>query len=167
MAAHAETFTTMDRSLATRADFQRACASLLDPLIPHLSPQNAPVRLGAVGTRFDDVAAQLEGWARPLWGLAALLAGGGGGGFGDAWRWVDGLRHGTDPEHPEFWGYCRDVDQRMVEMCPIGFALAVAGDVFWAPLSERERGNVGAWLRAVNGREVCCIAVLGFVYGEG
>jgi len=33
----------------------------------------------------------------------------------------------------------------MVEMCPMGFTLAVA-PVFWESLSEKERINVERWL---------------------
>lgn len=50
-----------------------------------------------------------------------------------------------DPESDEFWGMPRDNDQRMVEMCPLGFTLAVAPQ-FWGSMSEKERGNLEAWL---------------------
>ncbi|KAL9093659.1 MAG: hypothetical protein Q9159_000188 [Coniocarpon cinnabarinum] len=147
-----ETFTTLKTPLTSRTDFQEACKSLLRPLVPFFSSLNTRVRIGATGTRFDESGAQLEGWARPVWGLAALLAGGAK--FDEASHWIEGLKHGTNPESPEFWGYCRDVDQRMVEMCPIGFALAVNGDVFWKKLSEKERENVGVWLRSINEKQM-------------
>ena len=38
--------------------------------------------------------------------------------------------------------------------CPLGFALAVAPHVFWEPLSQEEKENVGAWLRSINGLEM-------------
>ena len=152
MASATEYFTSLPTSLQTRTDFQRACISLLQPLTSSFSPLKTRIRLGATGTRFDESGAQLEGWARPLWGLAALLAGGGT--FQDTWRWIEGFKNGTNPESPEFWGYCRDVDQRMVEMCPIGFTLAVAGDTFWAQLTDKEQENMGTWLRVVNDRQV-------------
>ncbi|KAK7954487.1 hypothetical protein PG988_015181 [Apiospora saccharicola] len=79
----------------------------------------------------------------PLGPGLSLLAGGGEY-HGTEW-WVQGIKAGTDPESPEFWGYPRDNDQRMVEMCPFGYALAVA-PVFWQSLNEKERGNVEAWL---------------------
>ena len=43
-----------------------------------------------------------------------------------------------------------DLDQRMVESCPIGFTLAVAGKDFWDPLSDKEKGNVAAWIGSMN-----------------
>lgn len=147
-----ETFTTFRGELLTRNDFQRACTSLLLPLVPFFSPLSSCVKIGATGTRFDEIGAQLEGFARPLWGLAALLAGEGE--LDAATCWIEGLRQGTDPESPEYWGACRDTDQRMVEMCPIGFALAVAGDLFFAKCTDREKENVGNWLKAINMRQM-------------
>lgn len=143
-------FTT--NPLLTRADVAAACTSLLSPLAAGTSPGGALIRVGSTGTRFDETAAQSEGYARPLWGLAPLLAGGGE--YQGAERWVRGLVSGTDPEGPEFWGYMEDRDQRMVEACPIGFALAIAGDRFWAPLGERERRNVEAYLGSLNDKEM-------------
>ncbi|KAI9757732.1 MAG: hypothetical protein M4579_003357 [Chaenotheca gracillima] len=127
----------------TRKDLQDACASLLDPLIPNLTPGCTGVKVGSTGTRFDEQAAQLEGLARPMWGLSALLAGGAEYPYTD--KFVEGVRHGTDPTHPEYWGVIEDTDQRMVELCPLGFTLAVAPAMFWEPLTDQERANVAAW----------------------
>ena len=152
MSAQAATFTTIDNPVETRGDFQKVCISLLQPLVPLLSQQCARVQLGATGARFDKVSAELEGYARPLWGIAALLAGGGN--FAGSSQWVEGLKQGTNPESSEFWGWCRDTDQRMVEMCPIGFALAITGDYFWHRFSERERINISNWLGSINDKKV-------------
>ena len=152
MPGSVETFTSIESPVTSRADFQRVCASLLQPLVPCFSPQHSVINVGATGTRFDETAAGIEGFARPMWGLAPLLAGGGK--FDDAWRWTDGLKNGTDPDSSEFWGFMRNIDQRMVESNCIGFALAIAGDTFWKPLSDQEKHNVGAWLRSMNDREV-------------
>ncbi|OJD36877.1 uncharacterized conserved protein ucp [Diplodia corticola] len=138
--------------MRTREDVAAACASLLDPLEAGTSPGGALVRVGGTGTRFDETAAQSEGYARPLWGLAPLLAGGGE--YAGTERWVRGLVNGTDPEHAEFWGYMEDLDQRMVEACPIGFTLAIAGEHFWDPLTERQRKNVEAYLGSMNDKEM-------------
>lgn len=78
-----------------------------------------------------------------MWGLASLLAGGGTY-EGTEW-WIEGLKAGVDPESPEFWGWPQDNDQRMVEMCPLGFLLAVAPQ-FWDSMNEKERGNLEKWL---------------------
>ncbi|KAF4534911.1 uncharacterized protein LTHEOB_2886 [Lasiodiplodia theobromae] len=138
--------------MRTRDDVVAACASLLDPLEAGTSPGGALVRVGGTGTRFDETAAQGEGYARPLWGLAPLLAGGSE--YAGTERWVRGLVNGTDPEHEEFWGYMEDLDQRMVEACPIGFTLAIAGKHFWDPLTERQKKNVEAYLGSMNDKEM-------------
>ncbi|GAB1314334.1 hypothetical protein MFIFM68171_04544 [Madurella fahalii] len=130
--------------LTDRASVQELLGTLLDPLEPFFSPLKARVRCpGATAVRFDQTASEVEGICRPLWGLACLLAGGGSY-RGTQW-WIDGIRAGTDPEGPEYWGYPRDNDQRMVEMCPLGFALAVAPQI-WEGLNSQERRNVEAWL---------------------
>lgn len=109
--------------LASRASVQDLLRALLNPLEPFFSPRKARVRCpGATAVRFDQTASEVEGLCRPLWGLAALLAGGGEY-RGREW-WVKGIREGTDPESPEYWGFPRDNDQRMVEMCPLGRLVA-------------------------------------------
>src|SRR5215217_5061470 len=88
--------------LKTRRDFQQAVIDLWQPLQPYYSPGKARVNLGHSGHIFPVAAAQLEGFARPLWGLVPL---GKGGGTFLQWDYFrEGLRHGTDPAHPEYWG---------------------------------------------------------------
>ncbi|KAI1501121.1 hypothetical protein F5X99DRAFT_383959 [Biscogniauxia marginata] len=130
--------------ITDRASVQELLRTLLDPLEPFFSPLKAKVRIpGATAVRFDQTASEIEGICRPLWGLACLLDGGGDY-HGTEW-WIQGIKSGTDPESPEFWGYPRDNDQRMVEMCPLGYALAVAPTI-WQSLNEKERVNVEKWL---------------------
>jgi hypothetical protein len=100
----------------------------------------------------DETAAQIEGYARPLWGLASLLAGNSK--YDKTHLFVKALISGTNPDGPEFWGNMEDLDQRMVESCPIGFTLAVAGKDFWDPLSEQEKTNVATWIGSMNDKEM-------------
>ncbi len=134
--------------LVTKDDVRRAVVDLVEPVVGHLSPGGARARLGTFGAHFAPRVAELEGYARPLWGIVPLVAGGG---TFDHWdRWVAGLAHGTDPEHPEYWGPCADdIDQRMVEMAAIGFALAFAPEHLWDPLPGSARDRVVEWLRGV------------------
>lgn len=105
--------------LTDRASVQELLRAVLEPLEPFFSPQKARVNCpGGTGTRFDQTASEVEGFCRPLWGLAALLEGGGQ--FRGTEWWVQGLKTGTDPASSEYWGYPKDNDQRMVEMCPLG-----------------------------------------------
>jgi hypothetical protein len=130
--------------LSDRASVQELARTVLDPLQPFFSPLNARVRVpGGTGAKFDQTASEVEGFCRPLWGLAFLLAGGGK--YEHSKSWFDGLRAGTDPDSPGFWGWPTDNDQRMVEMCPLGVALAVVPE-FWEKLSEGERHNIEQWL---------------------
>ena len=57
-----------------------------------------------------------------------------------------------------------DRDQRMVEACPIGFTLAIAGKYFWDPLTEIERTNVADWIGSMNGKEMPNTNWLWFAY---
>lgn len=122
--------------ITDRASVQELLRTLLDPLDPFFSPERSRVRCpGATAVRFDQTASEIEGFCRPLWGLACLLAGGGEY-RGTEW-WAQGIKAGTNPDSPEYWGHPRDNDQRMVEMCPLGYALAVAPQL-WGALSEGE-----------------------------
>jgi hypothetical protein len=138
--------------LVTKADVRRAVVDLVEPVVAHLSPGGARARLGTFGAHFAPRVAELEGYARPLWGIVPLVAGGG---TFDHWdRWVDGLAHGTDPGSDEYWGPCvEDVDQRMVEMAAIGFALAFVPEQLWDPLTGRQRDHVVEWLLGIERRE--------------
>ncbi|KAG5648988.1 hypothetical protein DXG03_000337 [Asterophora parasitica] len=139
-------------ALETRADLAKFLGEILDPLAAHTSPGGARVHLGYTGTHYDVIATQLEGFSRPIWGLASLL--GGGGEYEGTKRWVDGFTNGSDPENEEFWGHIRDKDQRMVESSAIGFSIAVAKEKLWDPLSPEAKANLEAWLGGINGKEM-------------
>jgi hypothetical protein len=75
------------------------------------------------GSIWDRAACDLEGFARPLFGLAPLAAGGT---YFEHWAiYREGLKNGTDPTHPEYWGPVTDMDQRHVKATGIGYALLV------------------------------------------
>jgi hypothetical protein len=130
--------------LKTRGDVEKALLDLFNPLLPAFSEGGARVSLSATAAHFDHAAADLEGFARPLWGLAPYAAGG-----GDVPHWplyAKGLANGTDPDHPEYWGKVTDRDQRMVELAALGFALRLVPQHLWDPLDERARRNVATYL---------------------
>ncbi|KIJ63852.1 hypothetical protein HYDPIDRAFT_91565 [Hydnomerulius pinastri MD-312] len=138
--------------LKSKSDVAAFLRNVLDPLAGHTSPGGARIHLSHTGTHFDDVAAQLEGFSRPIWALASLLAGGGS--YDGTHRWVRGFASGTNPTHPEFWGNMRDRDQRMVECSAIGYSLAVAREQLWDPLDEQSKQHLGAWLGGMNDKEM-------------
>jgi hypothetical protein len=137
-----------DNPLRTRADLQKLATDLVTPLVPHFSPGRAQVRLGANRAHYGDPAGWLEGFARPLWGLAPFAAGGGDFAHWPLWR--QGLASGTDPKNPEYWGLAGDFDQRSVEQAAFGFALALAPDQVWNPLLPEVRANLSVWLQNIN-----------------
>ena len=150
-----------DNALRSRDDLARATLAILKPLHAHFSPGHARVRIpSATGTHFDEGAAQLEGFARPLWAVGALLAGRSGGSPGAAEiddvlaPWLHGLATGTDPSHAEYWGDIGDTDQRMVEAEIIAYFLLAAPDRVYEPLPATVKANVQRWLRTLNGREM-------------
>ncbi|KAH8678942.1 hypothetical protein BGZ60DRAFT_561932 [Tricladium varicosporioides] len=144
-----------DNPLESRDDVLRAAVSFLSPLQPYKSSCYARIKLStSTGTGFDEISAQLEGFARPLWVVADLLAQNDlGFSHLDLSSWVLGLGAGTDPREELYWGDVGDHDQRMVEMEPIAYALLTAPSVF-LPKSQQKRDMIMRWLQAINERIV-------------
>ncbi|KAJ5114227.1 hypothetical protein N7456_002761 [Penicillium angulare] len=146
-----------DNLFRDRDDLLLATTSLLRPLEAYFSPGNALVQLPVhSGAHFDETAAQLEGFARPLWSIAAAVADHSKIVTPEITRYVDrlvtGLQNGINPEHSEYWGEIGDWDQRMVEAEPISFALLLAPKTFYDPLPPTDRENLIQWLSGLNGR---------------
>ena len=131
--------------LRTRVDVEAALRVLAQPVERYRSKGGARLRLSAAAAHFDQAAADLEGFARLLWGLAPAQVGGA--------DWIDwspiaaGLASGCDPAHPEFWGWPGPLDQRLVELAAIGFALRLVPEKLWQPLDDRRRILVVDYLR--------------------
>lgn len=131
-------------ALRTRADLAEALERLLAPMEACRSEGAARIRLSAAGAAFDRAAIELEGFARPLWGGIPAAV-------GDMnlidWAVVRrGLVNGTDPAHPEFWGWPGQQDQRLVEAAVFGFALMAVPEHIWAPLGSEAQDQVAHWL---------------------
>jgi len=151
-----------DNSFRTRSDLIKAALSLLRPLDSYKSLGNARIKIPtASAAGFSETAAQVEGFARPLWIVADLL------------RlkaiepdpqlqsanvrlesWIDGLKTGTNPRSPEYWGYSFDFDQRLVEMESIAYALLMWPDDFSFRDDDAARSNLIKWLEQINHREL-------------
>lgn len=169
-----------DNPFVTHSDCVRAAHALLSPLKPYTSPNGARIRLPvATGTHFDEIAAQLEGYARPLWAVGALLSLSGNSKHESAKHtdkyldsWIEGLKAGTDPSQKggrdgEYWGTFQTTNQRMVELEIVSYALLAAPDSFLPPAPKTEtdltpddhenmttRKNIIAYLRSINGKEM-------------
>lgn len=134
--------------LRTRSDLQQAVLDLCMPLQPFYSPGQARLQMGQTGAVYSSQCAEMEAFARPLWGLAPIWASGGSTEF-DA-CYANGIRNGVDPSHAEYWGEIGDLDQRMVEMAALSVALAFAPEKIWHPLTGREQQNLATWLGSIN-----------------
>lgn len=136
---------SFDQALVTRTDLQRVVRELFAPLVAHFSPGRARVKLGETGAIFSHREAELEGFARPLWALAPLAAGGGSFAHWDFYR--QGLANGTNPGHSEYWGNDEGNARQMhVEMAAFGLALALVPEQIWRPLSAGAQQNLASWL---------------------
>ncbi|CAK7207667.1 hypothetical protein SEUCBS139899_010478 [Sporothrix eucalyptigena] len=147
-----------DNPLRTRDDLVAATLALLRPLQEKcFSPEKARVRIPvSTGAHFDEAAAQLEGFARPLWAVGALLEGTRAGtGVPDVLDpWIRGIAVGTDPTHPEYWGDINNMDQRMVESEIVSFALLAAPDRLFYAQPAHVQANIVTWLRHMRGKEM-------------
>ncbi|TBU29515.1 hypothetical protein BD311DRAFT_720228 [Dichomitus squalens] len=152
MTSFAYTTPFASNPIETREELTQYLIGLLDPLAAHTSPGGARIHLGFTGTHYDEAAAHLEGFSRPIWGLASLLAGGGS--YPGVERWIRGFTNGTNPDHEEFWGNMRSKDQRMVECSAIGFALSVAKEQIWDPLPDEGKRNLENWLGGMNDKDM-------------
>ncbi|RTE81032.1 hypothetical protein BHE90_004496 [Fusarium euwallaceae] len=140
-----------DNPFRVRSDLVRAATALVQPLGVYRSPANARVKLfPSTAAAFDDVAAQLEGFARPLWAVQALIGDDGGIATGEAHNWIQGIQAGVDPSSSEYWGDVGAFDQRMVEMESIAFALLTAPDAMMRLLGQESKLNLTNWLRQIN-----------------
>lgn len=139
--------------LETKKDFQELMLSMLEPLIPYYTEGKAGLKLGVTSTNYDEQAIEIEAFSRPLWGLVPFWAGGGvHKAFEDIYH--RGFVHGTDPEHPEYWGGFHAFDQKFVEMAAMAYGLVLAPEKIWDPLSEGEKDNLAQWLYGINEYEL-------------
>ena len=148
-----------DNAFQTRANVVAAAEALLKPLIKYFSPGKAKIKIPiSSGAHFDETAAQLEGYGRPLWLVGALLAAQKDNKASHTDResilshWVQGLENGINPQHDEYWGPIGDWDQRMVEAEIISFALLSAPEKMYEPLSDLSKSHLVDWLKGLNGK---------------
>lgn len=136
-------------NLYSKEDFQRLMLSVLEPLKPYYSREKAELILGVTATNYDRKAEGMEAFSRPLWGLVPFWAGGGEEtGFEEIYR--KGLKAGTDPGNPEFWGGFHAFDQKFVEMAAIAYGLILTPQKLWDPLSESGKELLSSWLYGIN-----------------
>ncbi len=137
-----------DNPLENKNDVQNLVIQMCEPLKPLYSEGKARLNIGNVLSTGTKPAIDMEKYARPLWGIVPLIAGGKEYDIVDIY--LTGIRNGTNHKHKEFWGYIEDYDQRMVEMAEIALALILIPDKIWQPLNNREKTNLVNWLNQIN-----------------
>ena len=137
-------------SLLSRKDLVQAAVSLLQPLTGCMTPGKARIFTGSGSAHYSEDIAGMECWSRALWALVPMLMGKcpEADSFWPLWR--EGLIHGTDPAHEEYWGEIGSTDQRMVEMAVIGCGLCFVPEYFWDPLTGLQRQHLFDWLNQIN-----------------
>lgn len=133
--------------------FRGLLNKITEPLKAHYTPECSGLIVGHTGAAYEDTTIPMEGFSRVLWGLVPLWAGGGDAeGFAEIYQ--KGLSNGTDPDSNGYWGGLRDFDQKFVEMAAIAYALLLAPEKVWTPLSEKSKSQLAGWLRGINSKKV-------------
>lgn len=133
--------------LETKQDFRDWMLEILNPLKPFYSLGCARLHLGDSGVTYPKDSIEMEAFSRPLWALVPFWMGKGQG-FEDIYQ--NGLEHGSDPEHPEYWGGFSDYDQRFVEMAALACGIIFTPSKVWTPLSEEGKNHLADWLYGIN-----------------
>jgi hypothetical protein len=134
--------------LRTRDDLQRLAVDLWTPLEPAFRAGGALALFGDQRALYGPRGEGMEGFARVLWGLGPLRAGGGGASVD--WALLRSiLLAGTGPG-PDGWGTVADYDQRCVETPAVAVSLVWARADLWDPLTPAEQAQVAGWLARIN-----------------
>jgi len=139
--------------LSSKKDFVDALKGLIQPLKNFYTKGCSGINIGSFAASYPDQTAKMEAFARVLWGLAPLWAGGEDAEDFDE-IYLKGIINGTDPDSDEYWGDLPDgqPDQRMVEMAALGLGLLIAPSKIWDPLTDKQKENFHKWLMQVNGK---------------
>ncbi len=132
----------------SRADWTRGLATLVGPAVGRLDPASADLPLPGGGASYGEPGARLERVARVLTG-AALLARA----TGDETPlapFAKALAVGTDPDSSAFFGFARDLDQRVVEIASVALALAICPGSLWEAHPPSVRDRLVTWLTSAN-----------------
>lgn len=151
-----------NRKIRARADAAELLLDMIRPLKNRYSEGRARLKLGDTAAHYGETAAQMEGFARILWGLGPLWAQDNADlkeeSRKEANEWLklyrEGIIHGTDPAHEEYWGEVIDYDQKMVEIAALASAFCLAPQKLWEPLSREQKEQVYRWFNQINDRAV-------------
>ena len=133
--------------LSSRQDLVTALNGMLGALDRQFPAGASRFTLGDTCAHYATEVAEMEGLSRVLWGLFPLMAGGDCTPFSE--KYINAIRIGTDPQHPDYWGETAPYDQRLVEMAAYGLGLALLQEKLTDLFSEREVMNLHAWLNQI------------------
>ncbi|TCP23523.1 hypothetical protein EV207_13043 [Scopulibacillus darangshiensis] len=137
--------------IKTKSDLQALVKQLVKPLEDYFSEDHTHLFLGQTAAHYSKQVAGFEAFSRPLWGMAPLIAGGGSTSIWE--KYIDGIKHGTNPEHQGFWGFPGDYDQRVVETAAFGLTLALCGPTLLHRFTAPEKDRLFNWLSVVSKRK--------------
>lgn len=138
--------------LSSRQDLVTALNGMLSALDKQFPAGRSRFSLGETSAHYATDIAKMEGLSRVLWGLFPLMAGGDTTPFSD--KYINAIRIGTDPTHPDYWGETAPYDQRLVEMAAYGLGLTLLQEKLTDLFSEREVMNLHAWLNQITDAEM-------------
>lgn len=134
--------------LETKEDAAKAFRCVFEPLIPFYSDGKALLKLDNTGAHYDEKTTCLEGFARVLFGLAPYLT------FKQDESYlktvIQGIKSGTNPKSPEYWGKAKDNDQMFVEMAPISLSLILLEEQVKDFFDSEEKRRLYEWLNQIN-----------------
>jgi hypothetical protein len=120
------------------------------PLRPFYSQSGARIKYIHNGVGYGNKIAEIEGFSRVLWGAGPAFNQ-----LDQEWfqMIVSGIKCGTDPNHPDYWGEINDRDQRIVEMPAIALALIYHENLLWNQFSSQEQQQIANWLSQILEKE--------------
>ena len=140
----------MEETFNLKHQLEQSLLAMLKPLKTRFSEEKAGLPLGGFAAGYGMKIAEMEGAMRLLWGLTPYWTGGG----KEAEEWKDiylnCVRHGTDPDHPAYWGDIHDRDQKIVEMAALSCNLMMTPDVIWNRMTSEEQDHLASWLYQAN-----------------
>ncbi len=142
----------------TYENWQNVVYKILNNLFPHFSQGRALVRFSETRSSFyGPLSDMVEGFARTFLLVGFWLKNRKDGkmtlanGLEIDWTDIygDGILHGTDPKHPEYWGKISGKHQYMVEAASMAIGLFFSKHLIWNNFSKKEQTQIGDWFRHI------------------
>ena len=136
----------------TKEYFRQQLSDIISPIEKYYN--GGKVQYARHSAWYENLSADVEAFARPLWGLVPFWAGGG---ENETFEklYITGITSGADKKNDGYWGDCHDKDQRFVEMAAFAYGLIFAPEKVWEPLKSNAKNNFEKWLYSINDKEVC------------